>query len=342
MEKIDFVILWVDGSDSKWLAEKKKYQPGLDVDSSIARYRDWDNLKYWFRGVEKYANWVNKVYFVTCGQIPTWLNTNNNKLVLVDHKDFIPEKYLPTFNSNAIEMNLHRIKDLSENFVLFNDDMFIVNQTKPQDFFYDDLPMDSAILRAHVASGDVTDYIISNNMAIINKHFNSHRVMKKDFFKWYNLKYGKFLYNNIFLHPYDNFTGIRFEHLTSSFKKSTFEKIWNLEGEKLDQTCSHRFRSTSDINQWLVKSWQVCEGKFEPRNPKWGGYYCYNNDTLKNLKEFITGNKYKVICLNDATNDEKLNFEQAKKYTKVLFDSKFPIKSGFELKENDNEYENKQ
>ena len=25
MEKIDFVLLWVDGSDAEWLKEKKKY-----------------------------------------------------------------------------------------------------------------------------------------------------------------------------------------------------------------------------------------------------------------------------------------------------------------------------
>ena len=65
-EKIDFVILWVDGSDKNWLEEKNKYSEKReeDVDGKI-RYRDWDNLKYWFRGVEKFAPWVNKIYFVT-------------------------------------------------------------------------------------------------------------------------------------------------------------------------------------------------------------------------------------------------------------------------------------
>ena len=53
--EIDFVQLWVDGSDKEWLLEKNKYQPGLDVDASVKRYRSWDNLQYWFRGVEKFA-----------------------------------------------------------------------------------------------------------------------------------------------------------------------------------------------------------------------------------------------------------------------------------------------
>jgi hypothetical protein len=34
MEKIDFVITWVDGSDPKWLAEKNKYE---NVRSTLSR-----------------------------------------------------------------------------------------------------------------------------------------------------------------------------------------------------------------------------------------------------------------------------------------------------------------
>ena len=90
-EGIDFVLIWVDDKDPKWIAEKNKYksndiQINVQSDSEV-RYRDWDNLKYWFRAVEKYAPWVRKVHFVTCGQKPTWLNENNPKLRLVNHSD---------------------------------------------------------------------------------------------------------------------------------------------------------------------------------------------------------------------------------------------------------------
>lgn len=128
-EGIDFVLIWVDDKDPKWIAEKNKYksndiQINVQSDSEV-RYRDWDNLKYWFRAVEKYAPWVRKVHFVTCGQKPTWLNENNPKLRLVNHSDYIDEKYLPTFSSHVIELNLHKIPGLSERFVYFNDDTFI-------------------------------------------------------------------------------------------------------------------------------------------------------------------------------------------------------------------------
>lgn len=41
-----------------------------NIDNRVIRYRDWENLKYWFRGVETFAPWVNKVYFITYGHIP--------------------------------------------------------------------------------------------------------------------------------------------------------------------------------------------------------------------------------------------------------------------------------
>ena len=113
MEKIDFVISWVDGNDKEWQKEREKYIVENNNDNSDVRYRNWDNLKYWFRGVEKFAPFVNKIYFITYGHLPEWLNVNNPKLVIVNHKDYIPEKYLPTFNSHTIELNLHRIKGLS-------------------------------------------------------------------------------------------------------------------------------------------------------------------------------------------------------------------------------------
>ena len=113
MEKIDFVILWVDGSDEKWLKEKNKYT-NIKGDASINRFRDFGNLQYLFRGIEKYADFVNNIFFITWGHIPSWLNVNHPKLKIIRHDQFIPNKYLPTFNSNVIELNLHRIKDLSE------------------------------------------------------------------------------------------------------------------------------------------------------------------------------------------------------------------------------------
>ena len=93
-EEIDFVITWVDGGDKAWQREKACYDPAAGTDDGEERYRDWDLLKYWFRGVEKYAPWVRKIHFLTWGHIPEWLDTSNKKIHIVNHKDYIPKEYL--------------------------------------------------------------------------------------------------------------------------------------------------------------------------------------------------------------------------------------------------------
>lgn len=127
---IDFVITWVDMNDPKWQEDFAKYSGNRDNTKngvSEARFRDYGLLRYWFRGVEKFAPWVRKIHFVTCGQKPEWLDENNPKIHLVNHKDYIPEQFLPTFNSVVIEYYLHRIPGLAEHFVYFNDDVHIIN-----------------------------------------------------------------------------------------------------------------------------------------------------------------------------------------------------------------------
>lgn len=121
--KIDFVVTWLDANDPIWRESYNKYRGGVHKEDR-GRYRNWDLFRYWFRAVENYAPWVNKVFLVTNGKFPDWINAKHPKLVLIKHTDYMPEKYLPTFNSRAIELNFHCIPGLSEHFVYFNDDMF--------------------------------------------------------------------------------------------------------------------------------------------------------------------------------------------------------------------------
>lgn len=135
---IDFIITWVDMNDPKWQADFMKYSDNKDNTKngvSEARFRDYGFLKYWFRGVEKFAPWVRKIHFVTSGQKPEWLDENNPKIHLVNHKDYIPEEFLPTYNSVVIERYLHKIPDLAEHFVYFNDDFYITSTIGTERFF---------------------------------------------------------------------------------------------------------------------------------------------------------------------------------------------------------------
>ena len=79
------------------------------------------------------------------GHVPKWLNTAHEKIQIVKHEDFMAPAYLPTFNINSIELNLHRIKGLSEHFVFFNDDMFLIDFVRPEDFSKTDFPVTADI-----------------------------------------------------------------------------------------------------------------------------------------------------------------------------------------------------
>jgi len=139
---IDVVYLWVNGNDPEWIAKKnraqKNYSDGiLKTDAAhSARFIDSDELKYSIRSVEKYAPWINKIFIVTDNQIPEWLNIDNPKIAIIDHKTiFKNEGKLPNFNSPAIESLIFRIPDLSEHFLYFNDDFFLGNKVSPELFF---------------------------------------------------------------------------------------------------------------------------------------------------------------------------------------------------------------
>ncbi len=327
--KIDFVVTWVDGNDEKWQKEKAKYSPvKTDNSSSNNRYRDWGIMKYWFRGVEKFAPWVNHIYFVTCGHVPEWLNLDNPKLTLVKHTDYIPEEFLPTFNSNTIEMYSHKIPGLAEQYVIFNDDMVLISPTEETDFFVDGIPCESALLGTITADnpGDVFPHILVNNNAIINKNFSKKKVIKDNFFKFYNLKYGKHLLRNLALIPFSSFSDFYDLHLTKSVTKSLFEEVWNAEPEAMLKGTSSRFRSRDDVNIWLIKEWYLCKGHFCPRSTKFGRKFELGEE--KGFGEYISGQKGKLICINDSS--DKIDFDSIQPELIEAFNKILPDKSSFE------------
>lgn len=329
--KIDAVILWVDGNDEKWLNEKKKYSLNkTGEENNSNRFRDWDNLQYWFRAIEKNAKWINQIYFVTWGHIPSWLNTDNKKLKIINHKDYIPSEYLPTYNSNVIELNLHRVKELSENFILFNDDMFIINKTEESDFFINDTPLEfySEVIDFANKPNDIYEHTLFNNMSIINKYFSKHSVYKKNFSKYFNLKYG--LKNNIttlLLARFNKFSMISNPHVPVALKKSVLKKLWDLEPETFKRCCSNRFRELSDVSQYLIRYYQMASGDFYPRSPKFGKYYALEDDNTK-LMENLDNSSCKIVCFNDTP--KITDFEKSKKTLNDYLKGKFPEKSSFE------------
>ncbi|HWK98682.1 MAG TPA: stealth family protein, partial [Parapedobacter sp.] len=167
---IDFVVTWVDMNDPKWQKDFAAYSGKIDNkknEVTEARFRDHGLLKYWFRGVDKFAPWVRNIHFVTCGQQPDWLDTSHPKLRMVNHEDYIPKQFLPCFNSSLIEIYLHRIPGLAEHFVYFNDDFFIIDHLQKSRFFTDGIPNDIAAFRMNLGMS-LWSKCLKNNIAIIN------------------------------------------------------------------------------------------------------------------------------------------------------------------------------
>ena len=333
---IDIVIPWVDGSDKKWLREKEKYTKDMKKGESTheARFRDWNQLKYVLRSIELNLPWVHKIFLVTARQVPQWLKKDTGKLKIVFHDEFIPAQYLPTFSSHTIELNIHRIPNLSEHFIYFNDDIFVLNPMQPSDFFRNGLPCDNALLHIHCPKKSLMIHTIAHNDAgVINEHFNIHKVMFGNLSKWFCYRYGlKNLLWNVFLSVCPRFPGFRQNHLANSYLKSTFFKVWDEEFDYLNSVCLNKFREVNDVNQWVMREWQLASNCFYPYNKfKYGKMIDFEKRDfvleLNDCKKTILSSKLKMICINDGDTIE--NFEQIRDEVNQLLEKKFP-KSSFE------------
>lgn len=304
---IDIVLPWVDGSDPAWRALRNKYMGESEGDSSEERYRDWGLLKYVFRGIEKNLPWVRKVHFITCGHLPPWLDTSCSKLQIVKHEDYIPAQWLPTFSSHPIELNIHRISGLSEQFIYMNDDMFFVNPMAPSDFFRNGKPLSQAGME--VIHNDDLDYvgILYSDLGTINRHFDSKTVLRKTFFSFVNHRYPfRENYKTLLLAPWcvGFFPGFSFFHGPNAYLKGTFEEVWSKESERLSETCSHKFRTHLDNSQCTMMWWQWCSGSIVPSGIQKKLLFLSMDKPADYLNASIKGTSCPMLCVNDKKTDK--------------------------------------
>lgn len=326
---IDFVVPWVDDSELKWREKKEKYT-GTKVQegNSEVRYRDWDTLRYWFRGVEKFAPWVRYIFFITDDQKPEWLNLEHPKLKWVKHSDFIPDEYLPTFNSHVIEWNLHRIKDLSETFVYFNDDVFMIKDTLPEDFFVHGAPCDLPNIGTLYPT-DFFSHLLVNNTILLNRHFILKDCINKNRSKWFRQQSFRGILKNLLYGRKELISGIETWHIQTSFRKSTFETLWNQEYDEIHATCQNKLRSRNDITSYCVRNWQLLSGDFYPKKPIGRLYHTASISESNEALEYLRKQKGKIICLNDSENEN--DFETHKQKILEIFAELLPEKCSFEV-----------
>lgn len=223
---IDAVILWVDGNDEK---HKAKIQPFVKDKVNInskkfrTRFDQVNEIKFTIDSILKYASFIRNIYIITDEQTPSFLreesDKNNYKNVsIIDHSVIFSdyEEFLPTFNCRPIETSLYRIPNLAEHFIYFNDDFFLINQTKPSDFFKNGFP----VLRGKWQKFD-KDIFYKRFKKVRYGHKSAQQKAAQlvGFKKYYN-----------------------FRHTPHPLRKSTFENYFKENPEVFIENVKHKFR----------------------------------------------------------------------------------------------------
>ena len=151
---IDVVITWVNGNDDDFRSKIQAYL-GNHCASKIpgahhTRFASVNEIKYCLLSILTFAPFVRNIFIITDNQDPNLngeINTHFphriSSIKIVDHKEIFRDfdDYLPTFNSRSIESMLWRIQGLSDSFIYFNDDVFLIRETQPEDWFSNNKPV---------------------------------------------------------------------------------------------------------------------------------------------------------------------------------------------------------
>ena len=292
---MDVVITYVNGNDPVWKQDYEKY---TNVPVMQKRFRDWGTLKYLLRGIENRMPFVRNVYLVVShpSQVPEWVDRKNLKIIL--HRDIIPEEFLPTFNCNPIEMHLHRIPGLDEEYLYFNDDMFPVGDCKPEDFFRNGRPVIGYY--RHFIAGNMYKKICRNSDRLARKALG----LKPSFF---------------FTRP---------QHICSPMLKSQCEELYSMVEEQVRRTSASRTRTENDLNQYLFLDYMNYKGMVI-REKISNKHFSVSVASPESLEAFLRKPDRNLVCINDVHLSES-RYEALHDAILNAFESVFPIKSKYE------------
>lgn len=292
---MDAIITYVDGSDPSW---QREYSEAVGGKVLAKRYRDWGTLRYLLRGIEKHIPSVENVFLLVSSesQVPGWVDREKVRIAL--HRDIIPERFLPTFNSTTIEMFMHKIPGLGEKFLYFNDDMFPVMDCSEEDFFIGDK---SAIgFTHHLFAGG------KYKKRVRNSDHQARKALEK--------KPGL-----LFVRP---------QHTCSPMFRSASEELYAFSEEAISNVVS-RLRTTRNFNQYLYLDYlyyqgRTTKGKISNKHLSPAVF------SPESIAAFIDNPSSKLICINDVhMTDEE--FERYRGAVLAAFGRHFPEKSRFEL-----------
>lgn len=310
---VDLVYTWVDDSDPAWaaardaaLAELSPGERAPDADGP-SRHQSHDELRYSLRSVAECAGFVRHVFVVTDGQVPPWLNTDHERLTVVDHRDIFPEDArLPTFNSHAIECRLHRIKGLAEHYLYLNDDFLFGRPVKPGKFFHANgmskfFFSPAVIDGAHPSAAERSvDAAAANTRRLIHERFG--RVVRH-----------------------------KIKHAPYPQRRSVVYEMEDALAEAFARTAASRFRGPDDVPvpSSLSHYYAYLTGRAVPGDIK-SRYVSLGDRRLRRrLRRLRRAADFDVVCLNDsdATPGGR---ERRRRALGRFMDAYWPRKSPFE------------
>ncbi len=245
-QPIDAVVLWVDGNDPV-LAEKRKHYLKKENKTSNhsgalpTRFASNNEIRYCILSILTFAPFIRNIFLVTDGQDPglgkeieRYFPGKSNTLKIVGHKEIFRgfEQYLPSFNSSSIESMIWRIKGLSENFIYFNDDVFLIRETEQEDWFIDNKP----VLRGRWKIPPYKKMMSKSIKIFINKNIRK------------NPDYQPRLSFYIRQWKAASLLGMKFRyyfycHIPHPLKRKRLENFFTENKKLLEENISYRFRS---------------------------------------------------------------------------------------------------
>ena len=291
---MDIVITYVNGLDPLW---QKDYEKHTNIPVLTKRFRDWGTLRYLMRGIEVNMPFIRKVHLVVArdSQVPEWVNRDVVNVVL--HEDIIPAEFLPTFNCNPIEMHLHRIKDLDEEYMYFNDDVFPMLPCKPTDLFVDGKGVLG--MSRHLLSLDMFKKICRNSDAVARKALGKRPQIA-------------------FLRP---------QHVCTPMLKSECCELYECVEQDIRSSIS-KTRTAKNISQYLFLNYMYLKGKLINRRLS-KRHFSLGITSVEKLRKFIINPDRMFTCINDVQLSEE-RYEELRRVLIESFEVRFPNKSKFE------------
>ncbi|WP_212823387.1 stealth family protein [Catellatospora sp. TT07R-123] len=310
---IDVVYTWVDDTDPVWQARQRAaltehQRPTVAQATDASRFGNHDELRYSLRSLHLYAPWVRRIWLVTDDQVPRWLAPGQDQVTVVSHKELFGDRgRLPTFNSHAIETQLHRIDGLSDHFLYFNDDVFLGRPLTPGVFFQPNGLSKLFPSRGKVEPGPVDPHDLASTAAGKN---NRDLIMRD--FGWY-LTY-------------------KMKHVPHPLRRDVLVEMQRRYAAPLETTAANQFRDPADVSlpSSAYHYYALATGRAAIGRITSGYVNLAAVDIADRLHRLSSRRAMDVFCINDDEGTLVERRHRAQLLARFL-NSYFPVAAPWEL-----------